>query len=218
MSLKAVFFDVGETLVDETRVWAGWADWLGIPRLTLMAVLGGVIQRGEHHHHALELVAPGFDLAREEAKRAAAGAPNTIGLEDLYPDAMPCLKALKDAGYLVGIAGNQPPQAEAALRRMGLPVDVIATSAALGVEKPSPDFFIRLAQAAGFPPDQIAYVGDRLDNDVLPARAAGMVAVFLRRGPWGYLHALRPEVSQAHLRIDSLAALPGALAQYARKR
>ena len=41
-----VVFDVGETLVDETRVWSTWADVVGIPRLTFMAVLGAVIARG----------------------------------------------------------------------------------------------------------------------------------------------------------------------------
>jgi hypothetical protein len=42
---------------------------------------------------------------------------------------------------------------------------------------------------------------------------AGMLAVFLRRGPWGYLHALRPEAAEAGLRIESLAELPEALAR-----
>ena len=65
-----------------------------------------------------------------------------------------------------------------------------------------------MVEAAGEPAHRIAYVGDRLDNDVLPARAAGMVAVFLRRGPWGFMHAEQPEIAQAHLRLDSLAALP----------
>src|SRR2546421_90534 len=46
MTIRAVFFDVGETLVDETRQWGAWADWLGIPRLTCFAVLGAV-GRGE---------------------------------------------------------------------------------------------------------------------------------------------------------------------------
>ena len=214
MPLKAVFFDVGETLVDETRIWAGWADWLGVPRLTLFGVLGGVIQRREHHLRALEIVAPSFDLAREEAARVAAGVPNHICADDLYPDVLPCLEALKAAGYLVGIAGNQPAQAEEVLRGLGLPVDVMASSATWGVEKPSPEFFARVAQETMLPPGEIAYVGDRLDNDVLPARAAGMVAVFLKRGPWGYLHALRSEATEAHIRIDSLAALPEALERY----
>ncbi len=30
MAIRAVFFDVGETLVDETRAWGSWADWLGL--------------------------------------------------------------------------------------------------------------------------------------------------------------------------------------------
>jgi FMN phosphatase YigB (HAD superfamily) len=59
--------------------------------------------------------------------------------------------------------------------------------------------------------EEIAYIGDRLDNDVLPARAAGMMAIFLRRGPWGYLHATRPEVMEAHARIDTLHQLPDVL-------
>ena len=55
------------------------------------------------------------------------------------------------------------------------------------------------------------YVGDRVDNDILPAVEAGMIAVFIRRGPWGFLHAQWPEAQRAHLRIDSLTELPEAL-------
>ena len=43
MHINTIFFDVGETLVDETRQWGGWADWLAIPRLTFFGALGGVI-------------------------------------------------------------------------------------------------------------------------------------------------------------------------------
>jgi FMN phosphatase YigB (HAD superfamily) len=60
----------------------------------------------------------------------------------------------------------------------------------------------------GFQPEEVAYVGDRIDNDVRPARAAGMLAVHIRRGPWGYLQTGREE---AHVRVDSLDELPGAL-------
>jgi FMN phosphatase YigB (HAD superfamily) len=55
-------------------------------------------------------------------------------------------------------------------------------------------------------------VGDRLDNDVLPARAAGMVSVFLRRGPWGLAHARWPEAQLASFRIERLTELPESLA------
>jgi FMN phosphatase YigB (HAD superfamily) len=62
-------------------------------------------------------------------------------------------------------------------------------------------------EAAGVPAADIAYVGDRVDNDVIPARAAGMMAVFLRRGPWGWMHEERPEIEQAHLRVHTLHGL-----------
>ena len=57
------------------------------------------------------------------------------------------------------------------------------------------------------PADRVLYVGDRLDNDVLPARAAGMRTAFLRRGPWGHVHALRPQAALADVRVDSLGEL-----------
>ncbi len=104
-----------------------------------------------------------------------------------------------------------------ALARLGLPVSFRAASAVWGVEKPSPRFFERVIDAAGVPAERIAYVGDRLDNDVIPASNAGMFAVFLRRGPWGYVHAAWPEVGEAHARIDSLHELPEVVSDW-RKR
>jgi FMN phosphatase YigB (HAD superfamily) len=92
-----------------------------------------------------------------------------------------------------------------------LPVDVVATSAEWGVWKPDPAFFARVALTLEAAAADIAYVGDRVDNDVLPARAAGMLAVHLRRGPWGYLQARWPQAADADVRIDSLTELPAAL-------
>lgn len=215
MPIEAVFFDVGETLVDETRQWGEWADWLGVTRLTFFAALGATIARGEHHRQVFEIVRPGIDLAAERAARAQAQQPERILASDFYPDAIGCLQALRARGYRLGLAGNQPASAEAQLRALGLPIDIVATSAGWSVEKPAPAFFERVALAAGLPPQSIAYVGDRLDNDVLPAAAAGMLAVFLRRGPWGYLHAALPEAARAHIRIGSLDELPPALDRYA---
>lgn len=216
MIIHTVFFDIGETLVDETRQWGSWADWLGIPRLTFFAALGGLIERGEHHRRVFELLRPGIDLAREQAARAAAGHSEHFERSDFYPDAIPCLAALRYAGYRIGLAGNQPAGVEELLRAMDLPVDLIASSANWGVEKPSPEFFTRVAALAGVPPAKIAYVGDRVDNDVAPAAAAGMVAIFLRRGPWGFLQAEHPNAARAHIRLDALDGLPQALEAYGR--
>ena len=219
MSVRAVFFDVGETLICEDRIWRSWAEWYGVPTLTFLGALGAVIERRGHHLDVFAEVDPEFDLERVQAERAAAGRHYEFGHDDLYPDALPCLRALKEAGYLVGVAGNQPADVtEAFFGSCGVPLDVVASSAGWGVEKPDPAFFARVAETAGLPPGEVAYVGDRVDNDVLPARAAGMTSVFLRRGPWGWVQARWPEAAQAHLRVESLTELPAALAGLAANR
>ena len=212
MRVRAVCFDVGETLIDETRHWGEWADFLGVPRLTLFATLGMTMWRGQPHRRVFDLFRPDLDLATARRQRQALGWRYDFLAEDLYPDAIPCLLELRERGIRVLVAGNQPIEAEAALARIGLPADVIASSAGWGVAKPDAEFFAKIIEVAGEPAHRIAYVGDRLDNDVLPARAAGMLTVFLRRGPWGWMHAEHPDVAQADLRLDDLARLPDALA------
>jgi hypothetical protein len=58
-------------------------------------------------------------------------------------------------------------------------------------------FFERIIAECKCAPGEIAHVGDRLDHDIRPALAAGMVAVFMQRGPWGYIHAADPDVAQS---------------------
>ncbi|GAA5179560.1 hypothetical protein GCM10023322_09900 [Rugosimonospora acidiphila] len=206
--ISAVFFDVGETIVDESREYGTWADWLGVPRHTFSAVFGAVIARGLHYREAFQVFRPGFDLAAERERRATAGQPESFTEENLYPDARPCLVALREQGLLVGLSGNQTARAETILRALDLPVDVIGTSDGWGVEKPTAAFFDRIVVEAGCPAGQVLYVGDRLDNDVRPAQAAGMATGLVRRGPWGYILE-DPDVSSRCLfRIDSLAELP----------
>ena len=215
MAIRLVVFDVGETLIDETRLWGEWADWLGITRLTFFAALGAVIAAKRHHRQVFELLRPGIDLARERQARQAQGRLTRIEERDLYPDVVPTLARLRKAGYAIGLAGNQPIEFETEIRALGLAVDLVASSACWGVEKPDPAFFRRLVVESGVEPGEIAYVGDRLDNDVLPAVAMGMTGVFLRRGPWGAIHATWPEVAHAHFRLANLTELPAALTSLA---
>jgi FMN hydrolase / 5-amino-6-(5-phospho-D-ribitylamino)uracil phosphatase len=92
--------------------------------------------------------------------------------------------------------------------RATLPADVVATSSRLGVAKPDPAFFHRVVELAGAEAAEVAYVGDRVDNDVVAAQAAGLMAIHLRRGPWGLL---QPEPDGV-LSIDSLGELRATLA------
>ena len=191
MAVTAVVFDVGETLVDETRAWERAADAAGVPRFTLLALIGAAIERGESHSKAFEWL--GID--------ASAGA---FEPDELYPDAVPCLRALRERGLTVGAVGNMPAASEDVARRY---VDFVGSSERWGVEKPAAVFFERIVDEVERPAAEIAYIGDRVDNDVLPAKRAGMFAVHVRRGPWGVLH----DASDADARIDSLNELVAAL-------
>jgi FMN phosphatase YigB (HAD superfamily) len=183
--LRAVFFDIGETLVDETRMWGAWAEALEVPALTLFGLLGAAIARGEHHRSVFDHFSPGrLARARDRMRSVEPLVPG-----DLYPDALPCLSALQNRGLRLGIGGNQPAAMEAALVAAGVPADVVGSSERWGVEKPAPEFFRRLVAEAGVPAAEVLHVGDRLDNDVLPALREGLQAALIRRGPWGLLHA-----------------------------
>ena len=202
-------FDVGEVLVDETREYGTWADWLGVPRHTFSAVFGAVIARGLDYREAFQVFAPGFDLGEQREARAAAGQPESFGEEDLHPDVRPTLRTLRAAGLWIGIAGNQTARAGAILRSLGLPADLIVTSDDLGVEKPDPAFFAEVAKLSPSRPAETLYVGDRLDNDVRPAAGSGFATALLRRGPWGTIQQHDPDAARVPtLRIDSLAELP----------
>jgi|SRR5215467_6300679 len=92
-------------------------------------------------------------------------------------------------------------------------MDYVASAERWKVKKPAPRFFQRIVDKLQLEACSIAYVGDRLDDDILPALGADMIAVFIRRGPWGFLHSRRPEAARAHLRTEDLNELPDALAR-----
>jgi HAD superfamily hydrolase (TIGR01509 family) len=191
LALKAVVFDVGETLVDETGMWERAADAAGVPRFTLMGVLGGLAARGEHHDRVWDLL--GIEPAASSWTSA-----------ELYPDALAAIQGVRAHGVRVAAVGNTPAATEELLREQ---VEVLGSMERWGVAKPDPAFFERIVSTLGLEAKEIAYVGDRVDNDVEPALAAGMVAVHVRRGPWGILHDPPPGA----ISVDSLEELPEAL-------
>nr|WP_086692563.1 HAD family hydrolase [Streptomyces recifensis] len=205
--METVVFDVGETLVRDDRYWASWADWLGVPRHTLSALVGAVVAQGRDNADALRLLRPGIDLAAEYAAREAAGLGEHLDEMDLYDDVRPALTALRRAGVRVVIAGNQTTRAGQLLRDLDLPADIIATSEDWGVAKPQPEFFHRVLEVAQAPAERTLYVGDHPANDIGPASTAGLRTAHLRRGPWGHLWADQDAAAAADWRIDSLMDL-----------
>lgn len=212
--IRAVVFDVGECLVDETREYGTWADWLGVPRHTFAAMFGAVVAQGRDYRETFQEFRPGFDLYAEREKRAEAGQPEWFGEDDLYPDVRPALAQLRADGLWLGIAGNQTVRAGGILRELFTKdVDLIGTSDDWGASKPDPEFFVRVAGAVPYAVEEILYVGDRVDNDIRPAAAAGMHTALVRRGPWATIQWDTDEAKRLpSFRVNSLIELPQAIA------
>ncbi|MET9999815.1 HAD family hydrolase [Streptomyces microflavus] len=207
--IRAVVFDVGECLVDETREYGTWADWLGVPRHTFAAMFGAVIAQGRDYRDVFQEFSPGFDLYEQRDARAAAGQPEHFDETDLYPDVRDSLKALRADGLWLGIAGNQTTRAGGILRSLFTrDVDLIGTSDDWGASKPDPEFFVRVAAVVPAEPDEILYVGDRVDNDLRPGAAAGMHTALIRRGPWATIQWESEEAKTLPtFRVESLLEL-----------
>jgi HAD superfamily hydrolase (TIGR01662 family) len=193
--VKAVVFDVGETLVDEERTLCAVADQYGWSHADFFAALGAVIERREHHSKVFDVL-------------GASEPPEPVSFEarDFYPDALGALRAAQRKGARVGIAGNTSERVEEFLRTH-VDVDFVASSARWGVEKPDPGFFARIVEACGCDAASIMYVGDRIDNDILPAAAAGMQTFFVLRGPWATVQQTWPEASAADASGTSLLSM-----------
>ena len=204
VSERWVWLDVWETLIDETRIWSVWADEVGVPRLTFMATLGAVLARGGDHRDVFARFGVDYWHDRIAACEARYGG---FAPQDLYPDALRSIAALGSAGYRLAIVANQPAARADQLRAIGVQAEVMAMSEAMRVAKPDPEFFTRALELLGAPaPSDVAYVGDRVDNDVVPSAAAGMRAVWIRRGPWGFIADPPPRGAGA-LTVSSLDEL-----------
>jgi len=146
------------------------------------------------------------DEAPAQERWEAEGSTTYVFAErDLHADALPCLAALRARGLRLGAAGNMYAHHEAFLRPH---VDFVGSSERWGVEKPAAGFFAHVVAAADALPDEIVYVGDRVDNDVLPALDEGLHAVRIRRGAHAGVESPAGVVT-----IGSLDELPEVLAR-----
>ena len=102
---------------------------------------------------------------------------------ELYPDAVPTLERLKSGGYVLGLVSNAPPDTIRAIESLGLPryLPVIVVSGIVGVSKPNPEIFRIALRQAGAEPAEAVHVGDVYEADVLGARNAGIKGLLIDR-------------------------------------
>jgi putative hydrolase of the HAD superfamily len=100
-----------------------------------------------------------------------------------YPDVLPVLAELRGRGLALVIASNWDCSLPDWLAPAGILdlLDGVVTSAEVGAAKPSPRVFERALAVAGVEPGEALHVGDKVDNDVAGAAAAGVRGVLLQR-------------------------------------
>ena len=125
---------------------------------------------------------------------------------------------LRQRGYRLGIIANQEPGLPARLDARGLGefLSVILSSAEFGSAKPEPGIFEAALRQANCRPEEAAMVGDRLDNDIAPARKLGMRTVRILQG-YGALaqprNAEETPDAQVHTLAELLALFPPVMSQ-----
>ena len=174
--VKWIFFDVGSTLVDETEAYDH--------RVREM-ITGTSITFKEFDDVRIALAGQGLDGNSAAIKHfGLAKTPWHSEDEVPYSDAHSTLAALIDKGYRLGIIANQKLGTTERLESWGLLqyFDVIAASAEIGYAKPDKEIFEKAFELAGCTAAESVMVGDRLDNDIIPAKAIGMKTVWVKNG------------------------------------
>jgi HAD superfamily hydrolase (TIGR01549 family) len=144
--------------------------------------------------------------ARSGERHAARG-----GFE-LRPGIEATLARIHARGVALGLAANQPADALARMERAGIAryFTALGVSGSHGLRKPDIRLFVRACDDLGVPPEACAMVGDRIDNDIVPARALGMHSVLFRTGR----HRLQQPRSTEEVpvaEVATVAELDGAL-------
>ncbi len=128
--------------------------------------------------------------------------------EKPYANTEPVLKQLSVRGYHLGIIANQSPGTKDRLSNWGLLkyFDIVFASAEEGISKPDIEIFHRALTAAKCLPDHAVMIGDRLDNDIAPAKRVGMKTVWIKQGLGGLASAIH-KMEQADYTVENLSEL-----------
>ena len=136
----------------------------------------------------------------------------------LRPGIAELLPRLVARGLRLGLVANQPSAALARLERVKIAgyFGFHGLSGILGVRKPDPALFLAAADALGVPSARCNMVGDRIDNDILPARRLGMATIRFRGGRHARQQPRSPEEAPDREVVDVLE-LEAAIADLAAK-
>ena len=176
MNIDWIFFDVGSTLVDETLAYDHRAiDMIKNTSITFL----------EFDQIRRELSQLGYDGNSEAVKRLGLEkTPWHTEDEVLYENAGSVLEVLTKSGYNLGIIANQQPGLNQRLESFGILkyFSIIVSSSDVGLSKPDESIFKLAVSMAKSSAEKCLMVGDRLDNDIIPASRVGMKTIWIKNG------------------------------------
>lgn len=197
---KWIFFDIGSTLIDESECY----------KLRYReAVEGTTISPDDFEKKVIEFSKQNLKGDHEAVKYYGIELPPWHKeAEKPYGITESVLKQLTDKGYRLGVIANQSPGTKERLSSWGLLkyFDVVLASAEEGVSKPNVEIFYRALTVAKCLPNNTVMVGDRLDNDIVPAKKVGMKTVWIKQGLGGLASAIHKN-EQADYEIENLSEL-----------
>ncbi len=198
--IKWLFFDTGSTLVDETLCYE---------KRYKEITAGTSVSCEEFREKVIAFSRMNLKGDHQAAKEYGFTIPKWHKeSERLYPDVCFVLETLKARGYRLGVIANQSLGTDERLKQYGILsyFDVIVASAEEGVSKPDRRIFELALERADCLPCEAVMIGDRLDNDIVPANAIGMKSVWIKQG-LGQYYVVRSVEEKPDVTIDTLDKL-----------
>ena len=203
MSIRAVLFDVGgpintevtaERLIDETIRAELEAEGIDVSDAKYEAANAWAVDSfAPRTYEAIiwKLADGREDVARRLTDRFRANFWQRVGERapghDLFeerPGIRELLGDLQNRGLLLGIVANQGAGTLPKLEAHGLAhfFEHMGMTGLTGLVKPDVRVFVGAADALGVESEGCVVVGDRVDNDIFPAKSVGMKAILFRTG------------------------------------
>ncbi len=195
MRYQAVLFDVGgpldlefarEIAVDSAIASACGLEGIRVDQAAIETASEAAVAAfaPDAYAHMIETLCGGDPATIERVQRRMHAMVGNLDVFQLRPDIDGLLRRLRERGLRLGIVANQPAAARERLDRAGIGdlFDHHGLSGLTGIRKPDPRAFAAAAEALRVPADGCIMVGDRIDNDIAPAKALGMAAILFRGG------------------------------------
>ena len=178
-NIEWVFFDVGSTLVDESYVYNHiFRDISELTNLSYEYIYNEALKLYKQNKKGdIELINR-YNLPKRVWYMEE---------EVLYEDVNKCLEVLSKK-YKIGIIANQELGTKKRLEQWDILkyIDLVIASAEEGVAKPDVKIFEIALKRAGCESNKAVMVGDRIDNDIVPAKKIGMNTIWVKQGFGGY--------------------------------